>query len=210
MLFGYRSDIFRRQTERLVNDLKKSANYAEVKLEKIEEKSDHLLQDTKDIHDSLNSITQRTKQIVQTSKNVSDHIGDILKQSEAVFVNSEKISASQSELQKGQERMKEKLELGMTMIQESYHNLGEEIVSLQDETVQIEKKLATVADSMSTKMNNLQTKADDIGNVAGISLEKQKELLHGQSEALNGLQSLAKFQSQALGESRYYPSYRTF
>lgn len=55
---------------------------------------------------------------------------------------------------------------------------------------------------MSTKMNSLQNKADDIGNVTEISLEKQKELLEGQSEALAGLQSLTKFQVQALEESR--------
>ncbi|KAF4403046.1 hypothetical protein G4B88_010498, partial [Cannabis sativa] len=77
-----------------------------------------------------------------------------------------------------------------------------EIGGLRDETVQIEKEINSVGDSMSSKMNILQNKADDIGNVAGLSLEKQKEVLKGQSEALNGLQSLTQFQSKALEESR--------
>ncbi|PQQ19514.1 protein GAMETE EXPRESSED 1 [Prunus yedoensis var. nudiflora] len=98
--------------------------------------------------------------------------------------------------------MKEKLEEGMAMVHESYHVLGKGIHSLQDETAEIEKKIGIVGEAMSTKMSKLQSKADDIGNVAEISLEKQKELLHGQSEALDGLESLTKFQSQALEESR--------
>ncbi|KAF4402995.1 hypothetical protein G4B88_010447, partial [Cannabis sativa] len=79
--------------------------------------------------------------------------------------------------------------------------LDKEIGGLRDETVQIEKEINRVGDSMSSKMNILQNKADDIGNVAGLSLEKQKEVLKGQSEALNGLQSLTQFQSKALEES---------
>lgn len=41
------------------------------------------------------------------------------------------------------------------------------------------------------------------GNTAGISLEKQNQLLDGQSLALEGLQGLTKFHFQALEESRY-------
>ena len=55
---------------------------------------------------------------------------------------------------------------------------------------------------MTLKMENLQSRADDIGEVAGQSLDKQKQLLDGQSTALEGLQFLTKFQSQALEESR--------
>ncbi|XP_062153135.1 protein GAMETE EXPRESSED 1-like [Alnus glutinosa] len=196
------STFFRLQTEKLVNHLVKSADYAEEKLETIEEKSEHLLQGSKDIHDSLSKIGQQTQQVAQTSENVNNQIKGVLKQSEAVFEQSEKITASQSELQKGQEKMKIKLEEGMTIIHESYNNLGKEIDNLQNETVEIENKISKVGDSMYTKMNKLQSKADDIENIAGISLDKQKQLIEGQSEALQGLQSLAKFQSQALEESR--------
>ncbi|KAL5581721.1 hypothetical protein UlMin_014163 [Ulmus minor] len=196
------SDIFRRQTERLVTDLKRSAEYTEEKLGTIEEKSEHLLQGTKGIQDSLTSIDQRTQQVAQTSKQVSDHVSEIMKQSEAVFEQSEKISASQSELQKGQERMKEKLKEGIVMLHESYQNLDKEVGNLRGETLEIEKEITRVGDTMSTKMSLLQTKAEDIESVAGISLERQKELLNGQSEALDGLNLLTKFQSQALEESR--------
>lgn len=185
-----------------MNDLTKSADYAEKKLENIEEKSELLLQGTKDVHESLTSIDQQTQQLSQISKNVSDYIGVILKQSEAVFEESEKISAFQYKLQKGQETMKEKLEEGMVMVHESYHNLSKGIDSLQDETSKIEKKITLVGENMSTKMSKLQDKADDIGNVSEISLERQKQLLQGQSAALEGLHSLTKFQSQALEESR--------
>ncbi|XP_016648988.1 PREDICTED: protein GAMETE EXPRESSED 1-like [Prunus mume] len=196
------SDIFRRQTEKLVNELVKSSDYAEEKLETIGEKSEKLLEGSKYIHESLNSIDEQTQEVAQTSKNVSDQIGGIMKQSEVMFEQSEKIAASQLELQMGQDKMKEKLEEGMAMVHESYHVLGKGIHSLQDETVEIEKKIGIVGEAMSTKMSKLQSKADDIGNVAEISLKKQKELLHGQSEALDGLESLSKFQSQALEESR--------
>ncbi|KAB2613498.1 protein GAMETE EXPRESSED 1-like [Pyrus ussuriensis x Pyrus communis] len=173
------SGIFGHQTEKLVNDLKKSSDYAEKKLESIAEKADKLLDGSKDIHESLTSIEEQTQEIV--------------KQSEAVLEQSKKIEASQLELQMGQHKMKENLESGMAMAHESYHILDKGIPSLQDETSEIEKKIGVVGETI---------KADDIGNVADISLERQKELLNGQSEALNGLQSPTKFQSQALKETQ--------
>lgn len=118
------SNQFRLQTEKLVNQLVKSANYAEEKLETIEDKAEHLLQGSKDVHDSLTKIDHQTLQVAQTSKNVSNQINGVLKQSELVFQQSEKIAASQSELQKGQENMNIKLEEGMTMIHEYHNNLG--------------------------------------------------------------------------------------
>lgn len=39
-------------------------------------------------------------------------------------------------------------------------------------------------DEMSSRMENLQTKPDDIGNLAGISLDKQHQLLDGQMTTL--------------------------
>lgn len=183
--------------------MKKSAENAEEKLESIQEKSENLLRDTKYIHNSLTSIDEQTQQVTQSTSKIGDRIADISKQSEAVFEQSEKISAFQLELQKGQDIMKVKLEEGIVMLHESYHNLDKEIGGLRDETIQIEKEINRVGDSMSSKMSILQNKADDIGNIAGVSLERQKEVLKGQSEALNGLQLLTKFQSQALEESRY-------
>lgn len=185
-----------------MNDLKRSATYAEKKLEAIEEKSKNLLQDTKDIHNSLSSIDEQTQQVALTTSKIGNYVAEISKQSEAAFEQSEKISASQMELQKGQDVMKEKMEEGIVMLHDSYHNLDKDIGSLRDETVQIEREITRIGDTMSTKINILHNKADDIENLAGVSLEKQKELLQGQSEALGGLQLLTKFQSQALEESR--------
>ncbi|KAM5580494.1 protein GAMETE EXPRESSED 1-like [Rosa sericea] len=200
--YQLQSHVFRAETEKLVNELVKSADYAEGKLDTIAEQSEKLLEGSKYIHISLTSIDKQTQEMAQTSKKVGDQIGNIVKQSEVMFEQSEKIAASQLELQKGQDKMKENLQEGMEVIHESYHALGKEIHSLQNETIEIEKKVTEVGDTVSTKMNSLQSKADDISNVTEISLEKQKELLEGQSEALDGLQSLTKFQVQALEESR--------
>ncbi|XP_010258270.1 PREDICTED: protein GAMETE EXPRESSED 1 [Nelumbo nucifera] len=196
------ADAFKQETKRLVNDLKKSAELAEDKLEIIEDRSEQLLQNSNQIHDSLTSIDTKTQQIVQKSKDVEGQIDAVLDNSIAIFEQSKGIAASQSELQEGQEKMKDILEGGMAMLHESYQSLGKEVEKLRSETVEIEREINKVGDSMSLKMKNLQDKADDIGNITGLSLDKQKQLLDGQSVALEGLDFLAKFQSQALEESR--------
>ncbi|KAL5701863.1 hypothetical protein ACHQM5_027154 [Ranunculus cassubicifolius] len=196
------SDVFKRETERLVNDLKKSAQFTEVKLENIEKRSDSILENSKQIDNSLSSIDSRIDQVAQTSKEVEEQIDVVLNYSKIIFEQSKEIAASQSELQGGQVDMREKLETGMTMLQESYKNLGQDIEKLRNEAIEIEKEINAVSNRMSTKMQNLQDKADDIGNVAVLSLDKQKQLLDGQSTAIEGLDFLTKFQSQALEESR--------
>ncbi|KAE9454109.1 hypothetical protein C3L33_13974, partial [Rhododendron williamsianum] len=176
--FSLLTDAFKRQTERLVNELKKSAQFAEDKLDIIEEKAEELLQSSSHIHDSLASIDVQTQQVSKMTKNVEDHVNVVLKHAEAVYEQSKEIAGSQSELQESQAQMKNKLEESM------------------------EKKIGEVGDAMASKMNTLQSKADDIGNIAGISLDKQKQLLDGQSVALDGLEFLTKFQSQALEQTR--------
>lgn len=201
-LYDCRTNAFKRQTERLVNELKRSAEDAEAKLENIEEQAEHLMQSSSQIHDSLLSIDIHTQQVARASKNVEDRISDVLKHSEEIYEQSKEIATSQSELKEGQAYMKVKLEEGIEFLHDSYNNLGVEIDNLKNETVEIEKEIEKVGDEMSLKMRTLQSKADDIGNTAGISLEKQNKLLDGQSLALEGLQVLTKFQSQALEESR--------
>lgn len=51
-------------------------------------------------------------------------------------------------------------------------------------------------------MDTLQRKANDIDNNARNSLNKQQEFLDGQTKAFEGLQSMTRFQSKALEESR--------
>lgn len=201
-MFRCRTDAFKQRTERLVNELKKSAEYAESKLETIEEQAEHLSRSSNQIDESLNSINLNTHQLAQTSKNVEDRVINVLKHSEAVHEQSKGIAASQSELREGQVEMKAKFEEGMEMLEDSYKNLGVEIDNLKNEAVEIEKEIEKVGDAMAMKMKSLQNKADDIGNIAGVSLDRQKQLLDGQSVALEGLEFLTKFQSQALEESR--------
>ncbi|XP_047974153.1 protein GAMETE EXPRESSED 1-like [Salvia hispanica] len=196
------TEAFKHQTERLVNELKRTAEYAEVKLEKIEEHGEQLLQNAEQVHDSLASIDVRTQKVAETSKVLEGHVDSVLRYSEVVYEQSKGIASSQMELSEGQAKMKENLAQGMALLQNSYENLGEDIVKLRAEAAEIEMEIEKVGDAMSSKMSLLQSKADNIGNMAGTSLDKQKELLDGQSVALEGLNFLTKFQSQALEESR--------
>ena len=198
-----RAHAFKHDTERLVNELKRSSEAAEGKLESIEEKSESLLQNSYQIYDSLNSTGVQIQKMVQTSRKLEDHMGTVLEHSEAVYEQSKKIETSQLELQEGQLKLRKSLEEGMEMLQDSYSNLGREMDGLREEAIEIEKEIAKVGDSMSLKMKYLQSTADDIGNMAGLSLDKQQELLDAQSTALNGLHSLSKVQSEALEDSRY-------
>ncbi|KAG6482368.1 protein GAMETE EXPRESSED 1-like [Zingiber officinale] len=196
------TDAFKHETERLVNELSRSAHFAEEKLGAIEASSEKLLQNANDVQDSLSSIGLQTHQLAQSSSAVAAQIDSVLQHSQAIFAQSKEIAASQSELRGGQLDMKEKLMAGIADLQDSYKSLDDGMLRLREETIEIEKEIQVVGDSMTSKMQQLQTKADDIGDVAGASLEKQRQLLDRQAMALEGLDTLAKFQSQAMEESR--------
>ncbi|KAL6963297.1 hypothetical protein U1Q18_049060 [Sarracenia purpurea var. burkii] len=196
------ADAFKRQTEKLVNDLKKSAQDTEDKLGNIQETTKNLLQSSHHIHDFLGSIDIQTQKVAKTTKNVEDHVDTVLKRSEAVYEQTKEIAFSQSELQEIQAQMKHKLEESMTTLNESYNNVVQEICRLKTEAVEIEKKISEIGDKMTSKMSTLQNRADEIGNMAEISLDKQKQLVDGQSVAFESLQNLTRNQSQALEESR--------
>ncbi|KAJ6370815.1 hypothetical protein OIU77_001342 [Salix suchowensis] len=164
---------FNHKMERLVNDLKNSAEYTEEQLEIIEGKTHVVLQRSNQIQDSLSSIDIQVENIAQTTKDAKDHMDVLSKHSEAVYKHSKEIAHSQSELQEGQAKMNENLKDGMSMLHDAYTNLG-----------------------------TRSRQSDDIENMAGKSLDKQKQLLDGQSNALKGLQLLTQFQSEALEESR--------
>ncbi|CAO2831127.1 unnamed protein product [Amaranthus hypochondriacus] len=125
-----------------------------------------------------------------------------MKHSKELNEQAKGISVSQMELLEGQGLMKEKMEESFAHILESSSNLREEIEVLQKKTGEIEKEVIRVGEGLSKKLQNLQGKTDGIAEMAGITVEKQHELLVGQSEALKGLQSLTDFQSEALEESR--------
>ncbi|XWS36045.1 hypothetical protein CRYUN_Cryun20dG0049000 [Craigia yunnanensis] len=157
--YQLQNQAFKHDTERLVNELRNSAQYAE---------------------DKLDSIEDRTNTIY---KRASD------------------IAASQIELRNGQAMMNDQLMEGITVLDGAYKNLGHEVDNLRNEAIAIENKISKVGNAMSSSMNNLQRTADDIGNKAGVSLDKQQQLLEGQSTALEGLRFLTRFQSEALEEA---------
>ncbi|XP_057542924.1 protein GAMETE EXPRESSED 1-like [Amaranthus tricolor] len=196
------SKAFKSQLEGLVNDLKDSALIAEDKLNIIEEKSDNLLHNSNEIQESITSINTQTQVVVETLKNMFGYMGVLLNHSKEINETANDIAISQVELLEGQGRLKEKLEEDMFRIQESYNNLGEEIANLQKKTVDVKHGLNKVGEEMFLQVQNLQGKTDDITEMAKISVDKQQELLQGQSKAIEGLQSLTTFLSQALQESR--------
>ncbi|CAK7338956.1 unnamed protein product [Dovyalis caffra] len=88
----YQAHAFNDKMERLVNDLKNSAEYTEEQLGLIEGK------------------THSVKNVAQTTKDAKDHMDVLSKNSEAVYNTSKEIAHSQSELQEAQETMNGKFE----------------------------------------------------------------------------------------------------
>ncbi|KAJ0750845.1 hypothetical protein HanLR1_Chr05g0186611 [Helianthus annuus] len=80
-------------------------------------------------------------QLAQTSKDVEQRVNTVLKPSQSVYNQTLKISDSQMELQNGQIKISERIDEGMTMLNESTNKLGEEMVSLRNKVVEIEKEL---------------------------------------------------------------------
>lgn len=185
-----------------MNDLKRSAEYAEHKLHNIEESGEIVLQNSKHIHATLSSIDHQTQQVAETSRNLQDNVKILKTYSEEVYEQSKGIAASQEEMIEGQATMRERLNEGMSMLHDSYHNLGAEILNLKEGTAEIEKEIGIVGEAMFSRMTTLQNKADDIESLTGTSLDNQKQLLHTQTAALDGLRILTTFQSRALEESR--------
>nr|XP_043631080.1 protein GAMETE EXPRESSED 1-like [Erigeron canadensis] len=196
------TDAFKRQTERLVNELKRSAETAEEKLDNIGEQAERLLHSSDHIHKSLTSIDDQTQQLAQTSKDVEERVNVVLEHSQSVYQQSLEIADNQLELRNRQINMNEKLDEGMIMLNESTSKLGEEMNNLRNEAVKIEKEIDKLGDAMFMKMDTLQTKANDIENIAEVSLDKQKQLVEHQMAALEALQTVNSFQSQAMEESR--------
>ena len=98
--------------------------------------------------------------------------------------------------------MQKTLDTSMADLQKYYIRLGEDIGFLQTLTSQTQQQITEVAGTMSSQLDNLQTKADDIGNVVTLSLGQQKQLLDGQSLALEGLDTLTQSQVEAFEQSR--------
>ena len=186
-----------------MNDLKTSALSTQEKLETIEEKSENLVQNSNQIQESIITIDEQSQKVGENLKNLLGDFGIVMRHSKGLNEQAKGISLSQMELLEGQGLMKEKMEESTAHILESSSNLRQEIDVLEKKTGEVGKEVIKVGAGLSKKLQNLQGKTDDIADMAGITVEKQHELLVGQSEALKGLQSLTEFQSEALEESRY-------
>ncbi|KAJ6959763.1 protein GAMETE EXPRESSED 1-like [Populus alba x Populus x berolinensis] len=162
---------FNHKMERLVNDLKNSAEYTEEQLEIIGGKTHVLLQRSNQIQDSLSSIDIQVENVAQTTKDAKDHMDVLSKHSEAVYKHSKEIAQSQSELQEGQAKMNENLKEGMSMLHDAYTNLGQEVDNVRNEAVEIEKQIGRVGDTMST-----------LQHFAEYGHKQQEELLQQQEQ----------------------------
>uniref|UniRef100_A0A0E0I5E7 Uncharacterized protein n=1 Tax=Oryza nivara TaxID=4536 RepID=A0A0E0I5E7_ORYNI len=196
------AEAFKRSTERLVNDLTRSARSAREKLEAIEERSEKIMRESDHLRRSLSSIMSQTEHLATASEDVRARIGDVLDRSAAIFERSREIAAAQAELRGGQAAMREELAAGMAQVEASYRSIGEEMGRLKQEAMGIEREVRAVGDAMAARMVDLQSAADDIGAAAGRSLENQMLLLDGQAKAMEGLNHIYSFQAQALQESR--------
>ncbi|GKB78980.1 gamete expressed 1-like protein [Tanacetum coccineum] len=136
-----RTDAFKQYTERLVNELKRTAESVENTLKNIEEQVERLLHTSDHIHNSLSSIDVQSQELAETSKHVEENVNVVLEHSQSIYEQSLKIAYSQLELGNRQVNMNERLDEGMTMLNDSMNKLGEEMNNLRNEAVEIEKKV---------------------------------------------------------------------
>ena len=188
--------------ERLITELKMTAENAESKIEDIQDQAEHLISSSKKIQDSLVSIDSHSHQLAQTSRDVEDQAGIVLKQMEAIREQSIGMASFQLEFLEKEKSMKETTVEGMTLLHNSFKNLDLEVDKFEHEAIEIENEIAKMDDEVSSKMKFLQSKADNIGNITAVSINVQTELLEGQSSALEGVQQLSNFLTRALEESR--------
>ncbi|MFQ6661055.1 hypothetical protein Gotur_029348, partial [Gossypium turneri] len=191
------------QLKRLVNELRNSAQYAQDKLDCIEERTNVVLQNSNQISDSLNAIDIRIHNVDQTTHGLEGYMESLIQHSQTVYKQASDIADSQRELRNGQAMMNDQLKEGITMLDGAYKNLGHQVDNLRNEAIEIENEITKVGNTMSSSMNSLKITADDISSKAGASLDKQHQLLEGQSTALEGLRFLTRFQSEALEESSH-------
>ncbi|KAB1999475.1 hypothetical protein ES319_D12G164800v1 [Gossypium barbadense] len=200
--YQLQNQAFKHETERLVNELRNSAQYAQDKLDCIEERTNVVLQNSNQISDSLNAIDIRIHNVDQTTHSLEGYMESLIQHSQTVYKQASDIADSQRELRNGQAMMNDQLKEGITMLDGAYKNLGHQVDNLRNEAIEIENEITKVGNTMSSSMNSLKITADDISNKVGASLDKQHQLLEGQSTALEGLRFLTRFQSEALEESR--------
>ncbi|KAL6896921.1 hypothetical protein ACP4OV_007493 [Aristida adscensionis] len=196
------AEAFKQSTERLVNELSRTARSAHEKLETIEERSDHLVLESDGLRRAVSSVAAQTDHLAAASRDAGARIGDVLERAAAISEQSRAIAGAQAELRAGQTEMRGAVAAGMAAVQESYRSIGGEMERVREGTAGVGREVRAIGDAMASRMDGLQRTADDIGSVAGRSLENQMQLLDGQARAMRGLNDLHSFQAQALEESR--------
>ncbi|CAA7021091.1 unnamed protein product [Microthlaspi erraticum] len=193
---------FKNEIERLVNDLKTSAQYTEDKLDILQGKADVILQSSNAIHESLGSLDVRVQNVAHTTNTIETQVTGVSLQTREIYQEQKSITESQLALREGQEKMGETMKAGMEMVSDSVDNVKEGVDKLKNDTKQIQGKISVLGKVMTSKMKALENSTNVIGTMTNSSLDKQQKLLDGQSVALDNLQFLTRFQSEALQESR--------
>ena len=120
----FRNQAFKHDTERLVNELRDSAQYAQDKLDTIEERTTLVLQSSNQISDSLNGIDVRLSNVDQTTQGLEGYMESLIQHSQTVYKQASDIADTQRELRNGQAMMNDQLKEGLSMLDGAYKNLG--------------------------------------------------------------------------------------
>ncbi|KAJ0261630.1 Protein GAMETE EXPRESSED 1 [Hirschfeldia incana] len=196
------SHAFKNEIERLVNDLKRTAQNTEEKLDILESKSDELLQRTSKIHESLGSVDVVVKNVAHTANTIGTQVSGLSQQTKEIYQEQKFITESQLALREGQEKMGEAMKIGMEIFNDTVTDVREGVDMLKNDTKQIGGEISVLGEKMTTKMTALENQTSAIGTITNNTLDKQQKLLDGQSVAIESIQSLNQFQSEALQESR--------
>ncbi|CAF1698942.1 BnaC03g14190D [Brassica napus] len=196
------SHALKNEIERLVNDLKRTAQRTEEKLDILESKSDDLLQSSSKIHESLGSVDVVVKNVAHTTTAIGTQVSGLSQQTKDIYQEQKGITESQLELRKGQEKMGEAMKIGMEMFNDTVTDVKEGVDKLKNDTKQIGGEINVLGEKMTSKMSALENQTSAIGTITNTTLDKQQKLLDGQSVAIESIQSLNQFQSEALQESR--------
>ncbi|CAH2047919.1 unnamed protein product [Thlaspi arvense] len=196
------SHAFKNEIERLVNDLRRSSQETEEKLDILGSKSDDLLRSTSLIHESLGSVDVVVKNVAHTANTIGAQVSGVSQQTKEIYQEQKSIAESQLALREGQEKMGETMKAGMVMVNDTVTNVKKGVDKLRNDTKLIEGEINALGQEMSKKMTSLENTTNVIGTMTNTTLDKQQKLLEGQTVALDNLQSLTMFQSEALQESR--------
>ncbi|XVF80443.1 hypothetical protein PTKIN_Ptkin15bG0073600 [Pterospermum kingtungense] len=115
--YQLQNQAFKHDTERLVNELRNSAQYAEDRLDSIEDRTNVLLQNSNQIHDSLHGIDIRIYNVDQTTHGLQSHMKSLIEHSQTGYQQASDIAASQVDLRNDQAMMNDQLREGLAILE---------------------------------------------------------------------------------------------